>query len=93
VVSGNAVSVRRCTRVLPAHHGTHIDPHRRRIYTNGGRDYSGKGKETGATRWDCYIEELDADGNNAYVASLWLITITNLDGLWEVRAGLTRLAS
>jgi hypothetical protein len=45
-------------------------PHRWRIYTDGGCGNSGKGKESGAARWGCYIEEIDANGNIVHVASL-----------------------
>ena len=46
-------------------------PHRWWIYTDDGCDDGGKGKESGAAGWGCYIEETDDDGNIVHVASLW----------------------
>jgi hypothetical protein len=58
------------------------NPHRWRIYTDGGCDDNGKGKESGAARWRCYIEEIGADGNIVHVASLWGPVVTDHESRW-----------
>ena len=48
-----------------------------RIYTDDGYTDSGKGTESGAAGWGCYVEEIDADGNIVHVASLWGLVVTD----------------
>jgi hypothetical protein len=57
-------------------------PHRWQIYTGGGCDDSGKGKESGAARWGCYIEEIGADGTIVHVASMWGPVVTDHESRW-----------
>ena len=56
-------------------------PHRWRIYTDGGCTDSGKGKESGAAGWGCYIEEC-VDGTWVHVATLWGPVVTDHESRW-----------
>ena len=60
-------------------------PHRWRIYTDGGciDSGSGKGTESGAARWGCYIEEC-VDGNWVHVATLWGHVVTDHESRWFI---------
>ena len=58
-------------------------PHRWRIYTDGGCNNSGKGKESGAAGWGVYIVEVDAEsGELSFKAHLWGPVVTDEKSRW-----------